>query len=294
LAKHSLTIKQHSPNALFGAGVVGMIGSTVLACRSTLKLEDHLNKTSEDLELARQIREDKPEEYSEKDFKRDSTIIYVRGVVSVGKLYAPAVALGVVSVGLLTKSHTMLNDRVAAVTAAYTALDKGFEAYRARVIEKYGEDAEREIRFPREKIKEQNPETGRDHTVEVISDDSPSIYAKFFDQMSPSWSKDPEYNIVFLHAQQTYWNNMLHARGHVFLNEVYRELGLPHTKAGSVVGWVLKGDGDSYVDFGIFDPHDESTRSFVNGREGAILLDFNVDGVIYDKIENHEEIKWQS
>ena len=88
---------------------------------------------------------------------------------------------------------------------------------------------------------------------------------------------------MFLNGQQNFANDLLQARGHVFLNEVYDMLGIPRSQAGAVVGWV-KEFGDGYVDFGIFDGKTSQARSFVNGEERNILLDFNVAGVIYDLI----------
>jgi hypothetical protein len=120
-----------------------------------------------------------------------------------------------------------------------------------------------------------------------VGPDDPSIYARFFDPTSPSWSKEPEYNLIFLKCQQNYANDLLKSRGHVFLNEVYDMLGMERSKAGAVVGWLLSknGDTDNFVNFGVFDGREQVARDFVNGREGAILLDFSVDGVIYDGIE---------
>ena len=90
-------------------------------------------------------------------------------------------------------------------------------------------------------------------------------------------------NLFFLKAQQTNANVQLTVRGHVFLNEVYDMLGLPRTAAGAIVGWV-RGNGDDVIDFGIWDNNDINS-DFVNGyNRSKILLDFNVDGVIYDII----------
>lgn len=128
---------------------------------------------------------------------------------------------------------------------------------------------------------------GKDVTVETeinkedkIEDRGVSEYARFFDDGCVGWTKDPEYNLAFLKAQQKYANNMLQTRGHIFLNEIYDLLGIPRTKAGAIVGWIY-GDDDSHVDFGLYS---ERNRDFINGFENTVLLDFNVNGNILDLI----------
>ena len=111
-----------------------------------------------------------------------------------------------------------------------------------------------------------------------------SVYARFFDEYSPQWTAYPEQNLVFLKHTESMMNDMLLAKKHVFLNEVYDALGIERTSAGAVVGWVLNGDGDNFISFGMYDFDSERGRAFINGNEHSILLDFNVDGVIFDKI----------
>ena len=94
--------------------------------------------------------------------------------------------------------------------------------------------------------------------------------------------KDNDYNMMFLRQQQNYFNDLLRVRKHVFLNEVYDALGIPRSQAGAVVGWMISEENDNFIDFGIFDGDKPRSRDFVNGYENSILLDFNVDGVIYN------------
>ncbi len=283
--RQMLKLEAGSPKILFGIGVVSMVGSTVLACRSTLKLEEVLETTQSDLATANSLEH---REYSEEDRTRDKTIIYTRAAVQIGKLYAPSLILGVAGITCLTKSHNILQERNAALTAAYVALDKGFKEYRARVVEKYGTQEDQEMRYGSEKIQVEDEKTGRKKTIVVAPKGEPSIYARFFDELALEWQREPEYNLAYLKCQQAYANHLLQSRGHVFLNEVYKSLGIPHSSAGAVVGWVL-GNGDDYIDFGIWDPNNEKAREFVNGHEAAILLDFNVDGVIYELIDKKNE-----
>lgn len=260
-----LRFKQNSPALMFGIGIGTMVGTVILASKATLQLESVL---------------DKHEGYTDRESAKAHKMALA---VDITKLYAPAAALGVISVGTLTGSHVVLSKRNAALTAAYAALDKTYREYRDRVREEFGDEKERQVHFDiDEKSVVRDGTTGKALSTTGIH--GKSIYARFFDQMCRDWSPEPEYNRMFLSCQQNYLNDLLHARGHVFLNEAYDRLGIPRSKAGNLVGWVV-GNGDNYVDFGIFDKTSERARAFVNGQEGAILLDFNVDGVVLDLIE---------
>lgn len=284
IAQQGFLASQNSPQILFGVGVVGMVGSTVLACRATLQLDRVLAKTQNDMHVANTLEDD---DYSEVDRKKDKAVILTRGVGSVVKLYAPSVLLGAASVGCLTKSHNLLQDRNVALTAAYAAIDGAFARYRDRVVDRYGEDVDRDIRYESEEIDIIDEETGKVVSTTRVTDTPGSAYARFFDEISSSnWSRDPDINLLFLRTVQNYCNDRLRSRGHMFLNEVYDELGLCHTQAGAVVGWRWNtGSGDDHIDFGIWEGTHEVVNDFFNGREGSILLDFNVDGVIYDKLK---------
>lgn len=280
VARQILVTKKNSPTIMFAGGVVGVVATTVLACKATLKLEEILDDAEKYHISANELQNVK---YSEADRKKDHVLIYIRTVAKVTKLYAPAVGVGVLSIGALTGSHVALTRRNVALTAAYSVLDKGFTEYRARVREEYGIEKEEEIHYKslqREVVaKDEIPSK----EIQRLGDSS--RYARFFDEYAKEWVRNPEYNLVFLKCQQNYANDMLRSRGHIFLNEVYDMLGLERSNAGAVVGWVISKDGgDNYVDFGIFDAGKERSRAFVNGLETSILLDFNVDGVIYDKI----------
>ena len=111
-----------------------------------------------------------------------------------------------------------------------------------------------------------------------------SKYARVFDESSVEWVNDAEFNKMLLMHKERLANDLLKAQGHLFLNEVYSMLGFPKTKAGQVVGWVYnekKPYGDNFVDFDITNDYN---RDFINGCCNKVLLDFNVDGVIIDKI----------
>jgi Family of unknown function (DUF6353) len=294
IAQSNLLVQKNSPGLLLGAGIVGMVGSTVLACRATLKMEEVLWEAEKKLKTAKDLQH---REYSEKDRQRDTTLIYFQTSVKVVRLYTPAIVVGGLSIAALTRSHNILNSRNAALTAAYTALEKGFAEYRTRVVAKYGEEEDRNLRYGTRTETLLDEETGKKKKVTRVAPGEPSVYARFFDQTSPSWNPEAEVNLIFLQCQQNYANDLLFSRGHVFLNEVYDMLGIPRSKAGSVVGWLLTPDGetDNHIDFGVFDGKTQQARDFVNGFEGAILLDFNVDGLIWDRFDMSKEgePKWR-
>ena len=297
LNRVGLKLKKHSPEILVVTGVVGTVASAVMACKATTKIDEVLAETKNNVEKTKDYVEKKgfSEKYTEEDYKKDLTIFYAKGGLELVKLYAPSVALGALSITAILSGHNVLRKRNVALAAAYATVEKGFKEYRGRVVERFGEELDRELKYniKAKEVEETtvDEKTGEEKvtkkTVNVADPNNYSSYARFFDDGCTGWTKDPEYNLMFLKNQQRYANDLLKSRGHLFLNEVYDMLGIPRTKAGQVVGWIYDEEypnGDNFVDFGIYDLYNEKARDFVNGYEKTILLDFNVDGDIMNLI----------
>lgn len=279
IARQLLIAKKNSPRVMFVAGVTGVIASTFLACRATLRLNDALDEMDGHVLNVKNSKKEREDDktYTDRDYYKDVLYVYGRGSFNIAKLYAPSIVVGTLSLTALTGSHIIMTRRNAGLTAAYAAVSKSFDDYRDRVKKELGEEKEHDIRFAKETVK--SPEDGVTD-IETVDPNKWSPYARFFDAGNANWTKDAELNRIFLQLQQNYCNHLLQSRGHVFLNEVYDQLGLERSRAGQVVGWVV-GNGDGYIDFGMFTAH---SAEFINGYEPTIILDFNVDGVIYNKI----------
>lgn len=307
LNKSLLKVRKHSPEILIGVGVVGTVASAVMACKATTKLQGILEDSNVKINTINECKNNETlsESYSEEDAKKDLTIVYTQTGIEIVKLYLPSVALGVVSLGCIISSNNILRKRNIALAAAYTSIDKSFKEYRKRVVDRFGEEVEYQLKhnikameIEEVTIDENGKEVKTTKTVETCNIDGYSDYARFFDEGCSAWQNDPEYNLMFLKAQQQYANDLLKSKGHLFLNDVYEMLGLPISKAGQVVGWIYDPKnpiGDNFVDFGIYnanvqgyrneyvnDTIGEERRDFVNGYKSSILLDFNVDGNIWD------------
>lgn len=293
-----LKIKKHSPEILLAAGTVGVVVSGVMACKATLKVNEILDESKQQIDTIHSVaaNPNMAEKYTAEDSKKDLAIVYTQTAVKMIKLYGPSVGLGVVSLGCMIGSNRILSKRNVALAAAYTAVDKSFKEYRGRVIERFGKQLDKELRYNikakeiEEVSKDENGhEVVKKEVVDVIEDDpnNYSPYSIVFDDGNEGWDPDPERTKFFLIQQQNWANERLKAKGHLFLNEVYDMLGARRTKAGAQVGWVYDEKnvvGDNYVDFGIFDTRRSKARDFVNGYEKVIVLDFNVDGYILDLI----------
>lgn len=294
--KMSLKFKKHSPEVLVVAGVVGVVTSAVMACKATTKLSsilDDSKKEIDEIHYCADHPEKLPEEYTVEDSKKDLTIVYSQTCLRLVKLYAPAVILGALSLSAIIASNNILRKRNVALGAAYTAIDKSFKGYRSRVIERFGETVDKELKYNikakeiEETVVDKNGEEKIVKKTVNVAYPEHSEYARFFDERCAGWEKDAELNLMFLRRQQDYANEKLRARGYLFLNEVYEMLGIQKTQAGQIVGWIYDEEnpiGDNMVDFGIYDLYNEKKRDFVNGYERSILLDFNVDGNILDML----------
>ena len=291
-----LKFKKHSPEILVITGVIGAVASAVMACKATTKLNPVLEEAKEKIDAIHEHVADPEvaENYTEKDTQKAIGIVYAQTGIELVKLYGPAVTLGVASIGCILASNNIIRKRNIALAAAYTTIDNGFKEYRGRVIERFGEELDKELKYNIKTkeieeviVKEDGTEETVTKTVQVADPNEYSEYARFFDDGCKGWEKNSEMNLYFLRQTQNWANEVLKTKGHLFLNDVYEMLGIPKTQAGQIVGWIYDDKhpiGDNYVDFGIYDLYNERKRAFVNGYERTILLDFNVDGDILQYI----------
>ncbi|MFQ9165922.1 MAG: DUF6353 family protein [Flavonifractor plautii] len=290
-SKTVMKLKKHSPEILVMAGIAGTVVSAVLACKATTKVAEILDETKGTLDTIHEGMETgaiNGQEYTTEDGKKDTVVVYAQTGMKLAKLYAPAIILGTLSITSILASNNILRKRNVALGAAYAAIDKSFKEYRGRVIERFGEQVDTELKYGIKAKKfeeiEVDPETGKEKkvkkTVMVADPNLQSDYAVYFDSKSRNYETNPDYNRMFLKAQQAFANDKLQTRGHLFLNEVLDDLDLPRTPAGQIVGWTKDGP-DGYVNFRIV----EVERETEDGRhEPALLLDFNVEGNIWEKM----------
>lgn len=290
-SKAVMKLKKHSPEILVVAGIAGTVVSAVLACKATTKVAEILDETKGTLDTIHEGMETgaiNGQEYTNKDGKKDTVVVYAQTGMKLAKLYAPAIILGTLSITSILASNNILRKRNVALGAAYAAIDKSFKEYRGRVIERFGEQVDTELKYGIKAKKfeeiEVDPENGKEKkvkkTVMVADPNLQSDYAVYFDSKSRNYETNPDYNRMFLKAQQAFANDKLQTRGHLFLNEVLDDLDLPRTPAGQIVGWTKDGP-DGYVNFRIV----EVERETEDGRhEPALLLDFNVEGNIWEKM----------
>ena len=272
-----LVLSKHAPTILTAAGTAGFIGTTILASKATLKVEETIAEETALLVKVHEAHE--AGKLEDKAALHDKVVLYTRMTTKLAKLYAPALILGAASIVSLATGHGIMLKRNASLAAAYAAVDQAFKTYKKKVESKFGKDAviDALVSTAEEDL------TKNELTMEAIAAvDGVSPYGVIFDETNNNWSADEDLSMLHLKCQQQYANDILQTRGHIFLNEVYKMLGFPHTPAGAVTGWV-KGNGDDFVDFnifeGTFEGEDEKGRTVTKWA-----LDFNVDGVMYDKI----------
>ena len=293
-------IKKHSPEILVVTGVIGIVTSTVMACKATMKVNDIVEETKETIDtihdsVGKGLHTSDGEEYTQEVANKDLAIVYTQTAVKFVKLYGPAVAIGVASIGCMIGSNHILRKRNVALAAAFTAMETSFKDYRGRVIDRFGKELDKELRFgikakevEETVVDENGKETTVKKTVSVVDPNTArSIYSVVFCEGNAGWTRNAEMNKVFLIQQQNYANDKLRLNGFLTLNDVYEMIGAQKTAYGQIAGWVYTEDssiGDNFVDFGIFDVTNEKACDFVNGYEKSIILDFNCIGNILEYI----------
>jgi len=304
------TAKKFAPEILLGVGIIGASVGTVLACRATLRIEsilDDYQETKEQIEYGIALDQAGERNYPAEIADKDMNMLKVRTTVDMVALYGPSVTLILVSFGCILGAHHIMTKRQVALMAAYKLVEESFMTYRGRVIKELGAAKDAHFMYGTETVgvdgtfvdadgNEQQVVTKHE---ELVPGAKLSGFARRFEPEQPDqyggWSgstqfcKVHDYNVNFLDQKENYFNAKLTAKGFVTVNEVYDELGFNPTEAGMICGWRYKSEqGDGRISFrprGI-------DGNWVMGDDGdSIILDFNIDGVIFDQEYARKELK---
>ena len=305
-SRMKIKLAKRSPEILLVIGAAAVIGGVITACRSTLKVEEVIDKHKDHLDeiksIPDQVNPVDDIEYPEEVQKKDLAKLYLHTGIEFAKLYALPLGLVVGGITCMVVSSKQYKKRYLGAVAAYNGVAEAFKRYRKNVIDTEGADKDHEYLYGKGKKKTVEMTTTNDNGDTVYANKQAiimengeeiplSAYCQFFaNGISREWDLNEYYNRTFIEGREKWWTTILRERGHVFLNEVLDSLGFPQTTEGSVIGWVYnETDGLDAADQIIFDVHevwlpelDENGKEY---HEPAYYIDFpNLSGVIFDKI----------
>ncbi|MCK5602215.1 hypothetical protein KAR91_10110 [Candidatus Pacearchaeota archaeon] len=294
----SLAIKSRAPELLLGGGIITGVASVVMIAKAHKKSDEVFGDIAEDImDVQIYVGNTNAETNDDADAKLGDYVthtderkmllpIYANGARRAARLYGPGLMMGAASLFLLLASHGTLKRRNKALLSTIGVVSQGFAIYRQRVVAEQGTEADERFYYGAEARKITTLEIDADgkkkktkSTKNHIPDEvSPIMYQRLFDHTMPMWNADPDMNEFFLQITQQHFDDWLKIKGYVLLNEVYTALGFDESPEGAVVGWSTNVPGDNYVSFGL--------DNDINKREGdnRWLLDFNVNGVVFDTI----------
>lgn len=302
MSKSMFWCRKHSPELLTATSIVGTTFAVGYSVYATTKLTQTLMPHKTNLKRIRDDLHDdnkiQNEIVSVKDLKKEMAKEYVKTTGSLIKLYAPALLGYALAISCTIGSHHVLRNRNLALAAAYTTLEKGYEAYRGRVKDKLGEEAEDKLfrNIKKEVIEEIDPKTGKKtkKTIEKAHFKGDESYEVMFDTGNPMWNRDATINYDFLMGVQAHMNEKLRRFGYLFLSDVYDALGFDINYLGPVkarashyIGWIYDPKDrtrDNYVSFGLTNPGTNVALPNISRQlqmnEPSFFLSFNVDGDI--------------
>ena len=294
MANAKFYIKKNSPEILVGAGIATLIGSLVYTVIGTLHTGVEVTNAVCELD---EVEND--DSLMEEERRKKKHGIYIHAGLNIARNYAPAITLATVSAGCLIGSNAIMRRRAFSLAAAYSALDTTFSDYRTRVIDEYGEDVDKKMRYglttKEVEVEQVDEETGEvvktKATVTEADESATTVWYKRQYELSdgtvvvnPNWQPDKGLNATFVLAQIAWFNGRLSRGEHVWQDDIYKALGIPvdgYRQEAHVLGWTPDKNGEKYIKCRLY--NDEESGDFISNDDGDLLLAFNPDGMLYYK-----------
>lgn len=219
-----LFLKKHKAEIMLGAGVAASVAGTVMACKSTLKVDDILKKAETDREKIEKARTELPEQYSEKDAKADLMKVKANTAVSLGKLYLPTAVLSVVGYGLIVGSHCVLKKEIRELTAEVAAVTASFLTYRNNVKKQFGEDVDRAL-LTGKKVNVNVDENGEITGTDISNNMSEAgRFVYVIDETTSCYDKNLDYYMAEVCNAERESNDVMNNLGFITVADVKRRM----------------------------------------------------------------------
>lgn len=285
-------LKKNESRIELGAGIASLVGCVIVSSKATLKINDILDEGKADLEKVNtgleMVKEGKvsPEEYTEKDAATDRFIAYRKMVIKMIKNYLPAVVFGVVGIGLLLKSHAVMESRVKELASEVAAISSSFMNYRQNVVNELGEDADR--RFL---IGQKNEET-KENNSSFETANNPTSFVYEIDIASGLYDKNVDiYNGNLIAAERDV-NDKLNNEGTLTVAEIIKVLGKRRKPTQAEMHWGFKRDSgtrDRKIAFEM--PTKEEKEAFRRGELNVLTVRIVPEMDIFNDVLNPEYMK---
>lgn len=244
----------HSPAVLTGIGIAGMVGTVVLAVKSTpaaLSLIDEAQYTHD-----RALESDG---YNYDPIYPELSLL--QKAKACWKCYVPAFAIGCASIACLIGANTVNSKRNAALAAAYEITRSQFHDYRESVVDEIGEKKERVAKEKAvEKSVKENPP--KENTIIVTGQGEALCYDRVIGRYFESSPDKIRHAVNIINQRMIGGTEM-----YISLNELYDELNLPHVSIGDDLGWNLN-TGTVEVDF---------SAHLAEGERPCVAIDYAVE-----------------
>ena len=266
LSKTGMNIKKYSPELLLGVGIVGFVGTVVLA----YKAEPAVERVIEDIEAK---REDGVE-VNKMEVAKD-----------LGKVLALPITVGVLSVGAIVWSHKIQMTRIKALAGFLSSAQTYQKMFEDKVKREFGNEAFDKMVSTDYKETISKDDDGKEKvTVKELKSDLDDSIAQWYDTSSEYFSDDHGYNMAFIDEAESKLDLKKFSKGSLLLNEVLDLLGFDRLRNGALLGWT---DSDYFaINKIVIDDTDPVTGEFKKN----ILVKWTTPRYIYNDIDFQQSL----
>lgn len=214
-----LYLKQHSSTILTCISAVGVIATSLLTAKATIKVFEIVNE-------------------EECEMKRDLTKKELVAVAA--PVYIPAIIMGASTIACIFGANILNKKQQALLSSAYMLANNSFKEYKNKLKGLYGEKTHNKI------IDSIVAEKTKDVHINANLENDDSEPMLFYDEYSGQYFETTTEQVL---SAEYHLNRNYTLRGYATLNEFYEFLGLEPTEYGDILGWSPMDESMYWIEF---------------------------------------------